>query len=158
MKIYLSKYWNNNSIFMLVMIALIIICTVIFCALMPDEENYILVILVALFGALQCFLLSLSLKLVRYVAVEDNFLVMYSFAGKRLSSIDLNSKTYFKIFHLLEGVFSARDFLVISNSYIDLPKKVKGLAELCKLVDANKDQIILPYDNPYIERLKSERC
>ena len=106
MKICLSKYWNNNSIFMLVMIALIIVCTVIFCALMPDEENYVLMILVALFVALQCFLLSLSLKLVRYVAVEDNFLVMFSFAGKRLSSIDLNSKTYFKIFHFIIIVYN----------------------------------------------------
>lgn len=143
---------------MLVMIALIIVCTVIFCALMPDEENYVLMILVALFVALQCFLLSLMLKLVRYVVEEDNFLVMYSFNGKKQAFVDENSKTYFKIFHLIEGSFSTRDFVVMSNSYIDLPKEVKGLAELCKLVDANKDQIILPYDNPYIERLKSERC
>lgn len=158
MKIYLSKYWNNNLIFMLAMIALIIVCTVIFCVLLPDEENYILVILIALFEALLCFVLSLMLKLVRYVDEEDKFLVMYSFAGKKQAFIDVNAKTYFKVFRLVEGSFSTRDFVVISNSYIDLPKEVKGLAELCKLVDKNKKQIILPYENPYMERLKSERC
>lgn len=143
---------------MLAMIAFIIVCTVSFCVLLPDKENYILVILSSTFVVLQCFLLSLMLKLVRYVVMEDNFLVMYSFAGKKQAFVDGNSKTYFKIFHLIEGSFSTRDFVVISNSYIDLPKEVKGLAELCKLVDKNKGQIILPYDNPYMEILKSEKC
>ena len=158
MKLYLSKYWVRNCVLITLMIAVILLLTVIFCALMPDEENYILVILVALFEVMQCFLLILMLKLVRYVVEEDNFLVMYSFNGKKQAFVDGNSKTYFKIFHLIEGSFSTRDFVVISNSYIDLPKEVKGLAELCKLVDKNREQIILPYDNPYMDRLKSEKC
>ena len=83
MRIYLSNYWKKNLIVGIVIVFIIVIITVIFCAWNYDEEDYILIVGSIFFVLLFCYLISLSLKLIRYVTEENKQLVMYSFRKKK---------------------------------------------------------------------------
>lgn len=158
MKTYLSKYWIINSLLLLGMVLLVIVAAAIFCVLYPSEENYIIILGVLFYVLLYAYLLSISIKLIRYVVEEENGLVMYSFFGKKLASVDLNSKIYLKKCSVLEGILSKREFLLLSNAPINIfCQPLKGLAQLCKVVDLSADVVILPYPNKYVGRLNTER-
>ena len=85
MKIYLSNHWKVNCIVGILIILAMIISTAVVCIWMPDEENYILVICTFLFAAFFCYLIIKSARLIRYVTKENQTLVMYSFAKKKIA-------------------------------------------------------------------------
>ena len=87
------------------------------------------------------------MKLVRYVVEENNQLVMYSFGGKKLSLLNLESDIYYEILPLIEGKYSTQDYIILSNSqFVSYRKKgFIGLAKICKSIDENGNQIIISY-------------
>ena len=80
---------------------------------------------------------------------------MYSFGKKKKSYLNLNSDIYYEVLMLFEGTFSRQDFVILSNlPFKSYQKKgVLGLAKICKEIDANGKQIIMPYNNQYIFNL-----
>lgn len=155
MRIYLSNYWKKNLIVGIVIVFIIVIITVIFCAWNYDEEDYILIVGSIFFVLLFCYLISLSLKLIRYVTEENKQLVMYSFRKQKKGSLSLDSDIYYEVLSLIEGAYSRKDFVVLSNMPFESFQKrgVFGLAKICKEIDTNGEQIIAPYNNPYVMNL-----
>ena len=155
MKIYLSNHWKVNCIVGILIILAMIISTAVVCIWMPDEENYILVVCTFLFAALFCYLMIKSARLIRYVTKENQTLVMYSFAKKKIASLRLDSDIYYEIVPLIEGAFAKRDFIILSNSTFESFRKHKasGLAQVCKTIEERGNQIIMPYSDRYISGL-----
>lgn len=87
------------------------------------------------------------MKLVRYIVKENNRIVMYSFIGKKLSALNLESDIYYEILPLIEGMYSTQDYIVISNSPFESyqKKRYTGIGKICKSIDENGNQIIMPY-------------
>ena len=68
---------------------------------------------------------------------------------------------YYEILPLVEGTNSKQDFIVLSNlTFKSFQKKgVFGLAKICKLIDANGEQVIMPFNNQYISNLLNvDKC
>ena len=97
------------------------------------------------------YLISISIKLVRYVIRDNQQLIMYSFRGKKMSSLNLETDVYYEVLLLIEGIYSKQDFVVLSNSpFVPYQaSNVRGLAKLCKSIDKNGKQIVMPY-NQYV--------
>lgn len=147
MRIYLSNYWKRNCMFSVVIILIAVIATIIFCIWGHDDEDYILIAGFLFFVFLFFYLTIISMKLVRYVVEENNQLVMYSFGGKKLSLLNLESDIYYEILPLIEGKYSTQDYIILSNSqFVSYRKKgFIGLAKICKSIDENGNQIIISY-------------
>lgn len=126
-----------------------------FCIWSHDKEDYILIIGSLFFIFLFVHMTKRASKLVRYIVEENKQLVMYSFKKKKLSTLNLNSDIYYEVLTLIEGTYSKQDFIVLSNLQFESfqKKDAFGLAQICKEVDANGKQIIMPYKNPYIFNL-----
>ena len=146
MKIYLSNYWRKSSIFTICLSAIIAVATVVFCIWSYDEEDYILIIGAAFFILLFACLQLSTLKLLDYVEVSNNQFVMYSVKGKRKCAIDSDSPIYYQIVSLVEGAFSKTDFIVLSAQEFSPFQNGSGLVKVCKEVNANGNQIIMPYN------------
>ena len=147
MRIYLSNYWKKTCVFSILIILVIIIATTIFCVWSHDTEDYILIAGSLFFVFLFCYLTLISMKLVRYIVKENNRIVMYSFIGKKLSALNLESDIYYEILPLIEGMYSTQDYIVISNSPFESyqKKRYTGIGKICKSIDENGNQIIMPY-------------
>lgn len=143
MKIYLSSYWRKNSIFM---VALTVIDVVVIAAFCIYYEDYISIIVALLYIILFSCLQVSTLKLLDYVEVKNNQFVMRSVSGRRRCTINSNSLIYYQIVLLIEGTFSKTDFIVLSNQAFPRYQKGKGLAKVCKEVNAQGNQIIMPYN------------
>lgn len=157
MRLYLSNYWKKNIITSLVIIFIIVIATTAFCIWSCDKEDYILVMCSLFFIILYCCMIFKTMKLIRYVEEENQRLVMYSFDGKKMSSINLEEDIYYEILPLTEGSFSQPDYIILSNipftSY-----RASGFTKLvptCKTLDANGSQIII--SSKYQDILKNIR-
>ena len=146
MKIYLSNYWRKSSIFMICLSAIIAAATAVFCIWSYDEEDYILIIGAAFFILLFACLQLSTLKLLGYVEVSDNQFVMFSVSGRRKCTIDSDTPIYYQIVSLVEGTFSRADFIVLSAQEFSPYQNGNGLAKVCKEVNANGNQIIMPYN------------
>lgn len=155
MRIYLSDYWEKNLIVGIAFVFIIVISTIIFCVWSHDEEDYILIVGSLAFVLLFCYLISLSLKLIRYVTEENKQLVMYSFRKQKKGSLSLDSDIYYEVLPLMEGTYSRKDFVVLSNKpFASFQKRgVFGLAKICKEIDTTGEQIIAPYNDPYVLNL-----
>lgn len=155
MRIYLSNYWIKSCIFSISVAFIIIVSTVIFCVWSHDEEDYILIIGSLFFVFLLGYLINISLKLVRYVIVENRQLVMYSFRKKKISSLNLDADIYYEILSLNEGTYSGQDFIIFSNLPFESFQKrgAFGLAKICKTIDTNENQVIMPFREQYISNL-----
>lgn len=155
MRIYLSNYWKKSCIFSTIIASIIIISTIIFCIWSHDEEDYILIVGSLFFVFLFCYLIFMSTKLVRYVVTDNQQFIMCSFRGKRISSLNLETDIYYEVLPLIEGTYSKQDFIVLSNipfaSYRS--NNFIGLAKICKSIDKNGNQIIMPYRNLDITNL-----
>lgn len=131
---------------MICLSAIIAAATAVFCIQSYDEEDYILII-GALFFVILSFCLQLNaLKLLDYVEVSDNQFVMYSVSGIRKCTIDSDTPIYYQIVSLVEGTFSRADFIVLSAQEFSTYQNGNGLAKVCKEVNANENQIIMPYN------------
>lgn len=131
---------------MICLSAIIAAATAVFCIQSYDEEDYILII-GALFFVILSFCLQLNaLKLLDYVEVSDNQFVMYSVSGRRKCTIDSDTPIYYQIVSLVEGTFSRADFIVLSAQEFSPYQNGNGFAKVCKEVNANENQIIMPYN------------
>lgn len=151
MKIYLSSYWKKSCIFSIIIVSIFIVATIFFCIWSHDEEDYILIVASLFFVFLFCYLILISIKLVRYVVKDKQQFIMYSFWNKKLSSLHLETDIFYEVLTLTEGTYSKQDFIVLSNmpfvSYQS--NNFTGLAKICKSIDKNGNQIIMPYKNQY---------
>ncbi len=159
MKIYLSNYWKQTCIFCVLTVFVLFVATVIFCFWHHSEEDYILIVSSSLMIIIFAYLMSVSLRLFRYVKEENMQLVMYSFRKIKLSSLQLDADIYYEVLSLIEGTYSRQDFVVLSNIPFESfhNKKISGLAETCKLVDFNGNQVIMPYNCQYVRELLEDR-
>lgn len=146
MKFYVSSYWKRCVIFGTAMILAIFISTLIFCAWSRDSEDYILIIGVAILIIIIGYLTVISLKLVRYIKTDGNQMIMYSFCGRRLSSVNLESDVYYEICIMAEGAHKRQNFMIVSNtpflSYQEYG--YNSLSKVCRAIDEQGDQIIIP--------------
>lgn len=156
MKVYLSKYWNKSCIFSAFIIFVAIILTLLFCIAYPDEEMYLLLICLLVYVSIYCYLLHISLKLLRYTIEENRQVTMYSFKKRKMSSLNLDADVYYEVLPLIEGMYSVKEFIILSNFPFEPYKnrsskrKLLGLAKVCKEIDADGKQIIMPYENEYV--------
>lgn len=159
MKVYLSKYWNKSCIFSVFIISLAIIFTLLFCIAYPDEEMYILILCLLVYVLIYCYLLYISLKLIRYIIKENRQVTMYSFPKRKMSSLNLDAEVYYEVLPLIEGMYSVKKFIILSNFPFEPYKnrsnkrKLLGLAKVCKEIDVDGKQIIMPYKNEYVSNL-----
>lgn len=155
MKIYLSNYWKANFIFSTVIVVIITIATTAFCIWSHDAEDYIMVICASFFVFLFCYLISISIKLVRYVVKDSQQLIMRSFRGEDIASLSLEKDVYYEVLSLIEGTHSKKDFIVLSNMPFKSYRSshLTGLAEICKAIDKNGNQIIMSYKNKFAANL-----
>ena len=162
MSVYLSSYWKKNILVGLVINFMIIISSIVFCAWSNDKEDYVLVSCSLFFVLLLSYLMFLSMKLIRYVTIKNQDLIMCSFYGKQISSINLESDVYYEILPLIEGTYSRASFIIISNTpFVSYRERgFTGLMATCKSLDANGNQVIMPYKDQYtlniIGRLQHE--
>lgn len=155
MRIYLSNYWKKNCIFSAVIVSIIIIATVMFCVWSHDREDYILIAGSLFFVFLICYMIFISMKLVRYVVKDKQQFIMYSFVGKKISSLNLETEIYYEVLPLTEGMFSKQDFIVLSNTPFMSYRSNHFicLSKICKSIDKHGNQIIMPYNKQYITNL-----
>lgn len=131
---------------MICLSAIIAIATAAFCIWSYDKEDYILIIGAVFFILLFVCLQLSTLKLFGYVEVSDNQFVMFSVSGRRKCTIDSDTPIYYQIVSLVEGTFSRADFIVLSDQSFPCYQNGNGLAKVCKEVNANENQIIMPYN------------
>lgn len=67
-------------------------------------------------------------------------------SGRRKCTIDSDTPIYYQIVSLVEGTFSRADFIVLSAQEFSPYQNGNGLAKVCKEVNANGNQIIMPYN------------
>ncbi len=155
MKIYLSSYWKKSCVFCAIFVAIVVVSTVMFCIWSQDKEDYVLIIGSLLFIFLFGYLINTSLKLVRYIKVENNNLVMYSFCKKAMCAINLEAVVYYEILPLIESAYTKKEYIILSNFPFESFQKrsAEGLAKICKLIDTNGNQIISPFNNQFSSNL-----
>lgn len=150
MKIYLSDYWKKQIIFAFVIIAILILLLIKFCVFDFEFSEDIFLVACGTWFILAFSVLSLiSLPLVNYIIVDKDKrkVKMYSFCGKELSSIDIDSQCdiYYEVISLRENTMSFNDYMILSNTpftyYSD--EKKKGLSDICKKVITSGSQIIV---------------
>lgn len=148
MKLYLSKYWKDTCMFGCFIILMLIVSAISFCIWSHDAEDYLIIIGTLIFISIFGYLMHVSIKLVRYTITENEKVTMYSYNGNQLCSIDLDKDIYYEVLTLIEGTYSKKKFIIISNERFDPYRKSTniGLGKICKSIDTNKKQIILPYE------------
>lgn len=149
MKIYLSPYWIKSSLFMLVVNILSVVIAIwfYFNYCYHDKDSYILFLCLSVYILIYVYCQLIVLKLLGYVKIIDNKLVMYSLRGKQQRSIYLTESNYYQIVSLVEGTVSVSKFIIISEDKFPPYPDKKGLITIYKSVykDKNKKQIIVPY-------------
>lgn len=131
---------------MICLSAIIAAATAVFCIWSYDKEDYILIIGAVFFILLFVCLQLNALKLLDYVEVSNNQFIMFSVSGKRKCTINSDTLIYYQIVSLIEGTFSRTDFIVLSDQSFPCYQNGNGLAKVCKEVNANGNQIIMPYN------------
>ncbi len=152
MKIYLSKYWWLNSFIMIFLIVFIVIGAVIFCAWSRDREDYIVILCAASWVLVAIGILFLTKRLLAYTIVGENQIKEFSVFSKELCTVKTSDAVYYEILPLIVGVFCTEKFIVLSDAPF-ASYHYRGffrLLELCKYIDKNGSQIILPYNNGQI--------
>ena len=87
---------------------------------------------------------------------------MYSFPKRKMSSLNLDADVYYEILPLIEGMYSVKKFIILSNLPFEPYKnrsnkrKLLGLAKVCKEIDVDGKQIIMPYKNEYVSNLLND--
>lgn len=170
MKVYLSKYVIADYISALFLVMGVIIAYIVFFIWVVRTWALFEVLLLTIVLFLCAFFyvgilvwaLNCVKSLLRYVTRADDKLVMYSFRGKYLSSLDPKADFYYEILPMSEGIFSCQDYIILSNSPFDTfrHEKIPGLGKVCDDLDKDGTQIIMPCkDNPYVsDLLNSPLC
>ncbi len=147
MKIYLSKYWRQSSLFILCLMVLIVIGVVFFCLWSRDREDYIMVLCGAWFEfVLGCILLC-SKRFLTYAVVERHQIHSYSLFSKKLCTINTAAPVYYALFSSPQGAFGIGRFIVISNAPF-VYQATYGRAKVRFIQHYNMaKQIVLPFND-----------
>lgn len=166
MKVYLSKLWIVNYIGAVVLIIAVVIFSIYSCFWCAgrgmDELIPAIVFCAFSYLGITVWLLCSYSSFIRYVDETNGKLVMYSFRGEYLSSLDPKADFYYEILPLRDGSFPCPDYIILSNSPFNTFRcgKVPGLGKVCDDLDKDGTQIIMPCkDNPYVsDLLNSPLC
>lgn len=162
MKTYLSSYWNKSCIFTAVLFFVCMIATLIMIGL-PEEgiamsdHLIFLALLICVYILIPGYLMWLpvfNIKLVRYTVKSGQQITMYSVKAKELAALNLKTDVYYEVLPLIEGMYSTKKFIILSNKPFAAYKsrklkncygEIKGLGAVCKEINKDKTQIIMPY-------------
>lgn len=166
MKVYLSKGWLANYIAVVVLTIATVVFSIVSCIWCTgrgmDELIPAIFLCAVSYLGIMVLLLFTGRSLIRYVTKTGGKLVMYSFRGEYLSSLDPKADFYYEILPLRDGSFPCPDYIILSNSPFDPFRcgKVPGLGKVCDDLDKDGTQIIMPCkDNPYVsDLLNSPLC
>lgn len=149
MKNFLSQYWKRSCIFSVFITLIIIVTTIVFLIGSYSGEDYVLIICSLIFILVFALLIRISLIMVRYTRIKDDKLAMYSYRNKIICEISLEQDVYYEIMLLTESTYTSLQCAVLSNERFDSYKEYGELklATVCKSVDGNGRQIIMPYDD-----------
>lgn len=160
MKIVLSKYWRYEL--------LIIFCIQLLCIMLTVLsllKDFAVMLILSLCGSVTITVAEIVLvcscyRFLTYVIIENNTYTSFLFK-KRLCVIDTAKPIYHVIFSAREGMFSEREFVVLSNEPIAYEEK-RSLRifpwekkPLIAGYDTQK-QIVLPYNEETRSILKME--
>lgn len=148
MKKYLSSYWKRSCLFCVFIIVATIVTTAIFCSWSSDKEDYILILCVSLFILVLAYLMKTILIVIRYTETIDDIILMHIFGKHEAVQISLSSTVYYEVITLIESASTLLRCVVLSNEPFEPYKKVSvlKLMPVCKSIDKNNKQIIMPYD------------
>lgn len=150
MKIYLSKYWRQNSLFILCLMILLIVALVFFCFWSNDREDYIMVLCTSWFVLILGCILICSQKFLTYAIVEKHEIHSYSLFSKKLCTITTTSPIYYAVFSSPQGMLSTNRFIVLSNEPFEY-QATYGVAKVRFIQHYNMaKQIVLPYNEQTI--------
>ena len=114
MKILLSKKWRYELI---TIICIHVLCIII--GVLSFLRCLVVMLLLSIYGLVMMTVVEIIIlcschRLLTYVSVENGFYKSYLFK-KCLCVIDRSKPIYYVIFSAQEGMFSKREFIVISN-------------------------------------------
>ena len=147
MKIYLSKYWRQSSLFILCMMMLLVVGSVAFCIWGNDREDYIFVLCVAWFVLILGCILLCSKRFLTYAIVEKYQIHSYSLLSRKLCTITSTKPTYYAVFTSPQGAMTQNEFIVISNESFEY-QATYGIAKVRFIQHYNMaKQIVLPLND-----------
>lgn len=153
MKIYLSKYWRQNALFIFCLMILLIVASVFFCVWSNDREDYIIVLCVAWCVLILGCILVCSKRFLTYVIFKNYEIHSYSYFSKKLCTITTTNPIYYKIFTTPQGLLNKNEYIVLSNELFEY-KETYGFAKVRFIQHYNMSkQIILPYNEQTIQFL-----
>lgn len=149
MRKYLSKYWVRSCSFCILVVLIIVVATIAFCIQSYSDEDYILIIDVLFFALVSAYVIRISLIMVRYTKTAGNRLIMYSYRNRISCELFLDQNVYYEIMILVESTSTTLHCVILSNERFDSYQEhgESKLATVCKSVDRNGKQIIIPYDD-----------
>ncbi len=149
MRKYLSKYWVRSCSFCILVVLIIVTTTILFFFHSYSGEDYILIIGSLFFALVFAFLIRISLIMVRYTKKAGNRLIMYSHRNRIICELFLEQNVYYEIMTLIESTSTTLHCVILSNERFDSYQEhgESKLAAVCKSVDRNGRQIIIPYDD-----------
>lgn len=119
MKIYLSKYWIQSSLFIICLMLFLIVGSVLFCVWSNDREDYIMVLCAAWFVLMLGCVLLCSKRFLTYATIEKHEIHSYSLFSKKLCTLTTTNQIYYAIFTTPQGVLSKNKFIALSNEMFE---------------------------------------
>ena len=156
MRISLSKYWKKNVIF--IIIIALVISTVLLLAIMNSNltEPTIPVLLVSLYDLIVLCMVFSVRRLLGYICIKTNMIIqIQSFFSSSKKTVYLDKPIFFKKLQLIEGAFSIKQFIIISNESIsdEMFFNENRLGVICKIIEDKPHIIICPHDENIMRAL-----
>lgn len=158
MKVWLSKKWQYE---LLTIFCIQVLC--IITGILSLLRCLVVMLLLSIYGLVMMTVVEIIIlcschRLLTYVSVENGFYKSYLFK-KCLCVIDRSKPIYYVIFSAQEGMFSKREFIVISNEPFTYEEKhslrIFPWEKKPLLVSYDiKKQIALPYSQDSLSFLK----
>ena len=149
MRINLSKYWKKSVILMIIIASIISVTLLIVIIFGNLTETYIPVLMVALYDLIVFYTVFSVRRLLGYICIKTNKIIqIQNIFTSRKKTVYLDKPILFKKLQLIEGAFSIKQFVIISNRPISDESyyKERRLAVICKTVESKPYTIICPYD------------
>ncbi len=151
-KVYLCKDGIYQLFFILICVVLLLIGLMIyFTYYFEFELEYFIPVFIIIWymAMFICFGL-MTLPAASYLIIDfnKNVVTMYSFFGKEISSINIDSQSevYYEVIRIREDIMIFRDYLIVSNVEFDLysNEKKNGIFYILNKVIKSKNQIMIP--------------
>lgn len=143
-KLYLCKDGIYQLFFILICVVLLLIGLMIyFTYYFEFELEYFIPVFIIIWymAMFICFGL-MTLPAASYLIIDfnKNVVTMYSFFGKEISSINIDSQSevYYEVIRIREDIMIFRDYLIVSN------EKKNGIFYILNKVIKSKNQIMIP--------------